>query len=69
MPDPDPLYFGMPDPDPHWSETWNKIRIKSKLRSFKGSKWSHEEPWTLTMEAGRFKMEPWRLKMEPWREK
>jgi hypothetical protein len=42
---------------------WIRIRgkagsgsaIKSKFRSFKGSKWSRGEQWTLIMEASRLK--------------
>jgi hypothetical protein len=35
--------------------------LKSKFKSFRGLKYSREWPWTLTMEAWRFKMEPWRV--------
>jgi hypothetical protein len=38
----------------------SRSALKSIFRSFRGSKLSHRELWTLTMEA-------WRLIMEPWR--
>jgi hypothetical protein len=46
-----PHYFGNLDSDLHV--------LKSKFRSFKGSKWSLGGPWTHILEA-------WRLKMELW---
>jgi hypothetical protein len=36
--------------------------LKSKFRSFSGSKWSHAGPWTHSMEACRIKkIVPWRV--------
>ncbi len=53
------------DPDPQGSAVRNsalfwETESNLKFRSCRGSKWRHEGPWTLTIEA-------WRLKMEPWR--
>jgi hypothetical protein len=43
------------------SGSGSRSALKSKFRSFRGSKWRYGGPLTLTMEAWRLKMEPWRV--------
>jgi hypothetical protein len=53
------------DPDPFGSalilQAVSGSALKSKFRSFRGSKESRGGPWTLSMEAWRLKMKPWRV--------